>query len=258
MCELLGLSAKKRRKVNDALREFFSHSNDHPHGWGLARFAESGIAEIDKECVKASESPRLSELLSAPLEERSLIAHIRLATIGGMEYSNCHPFRTSDNTRRVWTLAHNGTIFHSRRIDHLFARQFGATDSERVLMYLVDQVDERQIRLGRALNAQERFDAVAQVVDDLAGGNKLNLLIHDGETLYAHTNFRDSLHYSAIDDALWLSTRPLSQGEWRPLPFARLVAIRDGELTREGAPHGKEYIYSPDDYRYLYMDFARL
>ena len=91
-----------------------------------------------------------------------------------------------------------------------------------------------------------------------AKGNKLNLLVFDGETLYAHTNFRGALHYLKDDDSVTLSTTPLSQGDWKPLPFTRLVAIKDGEFVREGPSHGHEYIYNPDDYRFVYMNFARL
>ena len=45
---------------------------------------------------------------------------------------------------------------------------------------------------------------------------------------------------------------------WKPLPLTRLVAAKDGRIVREGAAHGKEYIYNPNDYRFLYMDFATL
>ena len=41
-------------------------------------------------------------------------------------------------------------------------------------------------------------------------------------------------------------------------PLTRLVAAKDGRIVREGAAHGKEYIYNPNDYRFLYMDFATL
>ena len=60
------------------------------------------------------------------------------------------------------------------------------------------------------------------------------------------------------DDAVVFSTRPLGAGNWKPVPFTRLVAVQDGEFVREGRPHGHEYIYNPEDYRLIYMDFARL
>ena len=45
---------------------------------------------------------------------------------------------------------------------------------------------------------------------------------------------------------------------FRSRGLSRLVAAKDGEIVREGAAHEKEYIYNPNDYRFLYMDFATL
>ena len=278
MCEMLGMSAKRRRKANDTLRDFFSHAERHPHGWGLARFADADAQTglpaaggarpvrpewsrpplVEKEPAKATESEALRRILDEPVEERTIIAHIRFATVGTMEYANCHPFTAQDNTGRVWTLAHNGTVFDGAVLNAYMGVQFGETDSERVLLHLVGLVNREQIRLGRPLSERERFDVLSSAVAALAKGNKLNLLIHDGETLYAHSNFRGALNFRKEDDAITLSTNPLSRGEWNPVPFTRLVAVRDGEFVREGPSHGHEYIYNPDDYRLVYMNFARL
>ena len=92
----------------------------------------------------------------------------------------------------------------------------------------------------------------------LAKRNKLNLLIFDGEILYAHCNFRGTLHVCREDGAVTFSTRALSVGRWDPVPFTSLVAAKDDEIVRTSPPHGNEYIYNPDDYRMVYMDFARL
>ena len=54
MCELLGFSSRKKRRRNDLLREFYSHAEAHPHGWGLARFGDGHAPSIEKEPVKAT------------------------------------------------------------------------------------------------------------------------------------------------------------------------------------------------------------
>lgn len=36
MCELFGINAEENCQINEYLKEFFSHSSVHPHGWGLA------------------------------------------------------------------------------------------------------------------------------------------------------------------------------------------------------------------------------
>ena len=264
MCELLGISAKQRRAFNAVLREFFSHADQNPHGWGLARFTEADGSHmsrpvIDKEPSKATTSERLRGLLDADIEEQALLAHIRFASIGHPEYVNCHPFTATDSSGRAWTLIHNGTIFHSEALNGYLNIQSGTTDSERVLLYLVDCIDRAQARTGRPIGADERFDVLATEITALAAeGNKLNLLIYDGEVMYVHTNLRGTLHYCEDGDALIFSTKPLSKGTWKPVPFTRLLAVQDGAFIREAPPHGHEYVYDSEDYRYVYMGYAML
>ena len=258
MCEMLGISAKRRLSANDILRAFFSHAEQHPHGWGLATFPDGEAPVIDKEPICASRSAFLKGRLDAPIEERTLIAHIRFATVGHLEYENCHPFSAADNRGRIWTLAHNGTIFNGPQLNDYVGIQYGDTDSERVLLHLIDRIDREQIRLGRALDEEERFRTLAAVIAELSKGNKLNLLIYDGEILYAHCNFRGTLHVRREADVLMFSTSPLSGEGWEEAPFTSLVAAKDGEIIRTSPPHGNEYIHNPEDYRLVYMNFARL
>ena len=35
MCELFGLSARQKMNINRELKEFYSHAQDNPNGWGL-------------------------------------------------------------------------------------------------------------------------------------------------------------------------------------------------------------------------------
>ena len=67
--------------MNDYLREFYSHSNKHPHGWGVACL-EKQEAMIEKEPLQAAKSHYLKERLSVPIYAKTAVAHIRYATIG--------------------------------------------------------------------------------------------------------------------------------------------------------------------------------
>ena len=136
--------------------------------------------------------------------------------------------------------------------------QTGTTDSERILLHLVACIDREQARAGHPLDAAERFDVLAAEIAALADGNKVNLLFYDGEVMYAHTNLKETLYYCQDGDALIFSTKPLSTGTWEPVPFTRLVAVQDGTFIREAPPHGHEYVYNPEDYRYVYMGYAML
>ena len=178
MCELFGFSSKIPVQINDYLKEFYSHSEEHPHGWGLACMDGKEVM-IEKEPVKASASQYLKSRLTVPVQVKNAFAHIRYATIGNVDYKNSHPYTGKDRSGRRWTLIHNGTIFDYPRHNPYLHQQEGRTDSERILFFLVDQVNQRQSELGRSLRVEERLDLLDALVTDMAKGNKLNLLIYD-------------------------------------------------------------------------------
>lgn len=257
MCELFGVSSRSRVTVNYLLREFFSHSVRHANGWGLAVFYENSVS-LEKEPVQAIKSSYLKERLRQNITVKNMIAHIRLATRGNMEYVNCHPFVLRDNYDRCWTLAHNGTIFDYPRQNPYLYRQEGQTDSERILYFLVDQVNQRQTELERPLTQEERFGLMDALVSDMAKGNKLNLLIYDGELLYVHTNYADSLYMKRREDTLFFATVPLDRGSWDPHPFTTLCAYRDGHRLFVGTDHGNAYVDNALDMSMIFADYAGL
>lgn len=257
MCELFAACGKRKILLNEPLKTFFSHGETHPNGWGLATFHGEHVA-VEKEPENASTSRYLKNRLRGAIEEDVCLAHIRRATVGEIKYDNCHPFVAQDNTNRSWTLIHNGTIFKTERLNAYFRRQKGSTDSERVLLYLVDQINAELERLDRDLSFDERFDVLETVVGDLSEGNKLNLIIFDGEYLYAHSNYANSLHVCSNSDCAIFSTRPLDLNVWSALPITTLRAYRAGELARIGKNHGFVFVDSPDDMQFLFMDFAGL
>lgn len=257
MCELFGVSSQRKVTVNPLLKEFFSHSVRHANGWGMAVFYGNSVS-LEKEPVQAIKSTYLKERLQQNITVKNMIAHIRLATRGNMEYVNCHPFVLRDDSGRCWTLAHNGTIFDYPRHDPYLHWQEGSTDSERILYFLVDQVNRCQQEAGRPLTGGERFTLLDGLVSDMSKGNKLNLLIYDGELLYVHTNYADSLYYSQREDTLFFATAPLDNRDWRPHPFTTLCAYRDGRRLFQGTNHGMEYQDNAEDMRMIFADYAGL
>ncbi len=257
MCEIFGLSSQCDFIANDYLKTFYSHSSHHPHGWGLACISGSG-ALIEKESIQASESNYLRERLSQPIVSKILLAHIRYATIGNVEYKNCHPFTGRDNTGRRWTLIHNGTIFDYPQLNCYVKKQMGDTDSERVFLYFMDCLDKAQNQKCSKLAFEERFALFDEIISGMAEGNKLNLLFSDGKYLYAHTNCLGTLFYLTKDNSTIITTTPLSDEAWQPLPFTRLMAFYKGKLVKTGTNHGHEYIESPESMKLLYSIFANL
>ncbi len=255
MCELFGVTSAGRVAVNAYLREFSSHSVNHPNGWGMAIFYGDGVS-LEKEPLPAWRSAYLQSRLKHPFEVTNMIAHIRLATRGAMEYENCHPFVDRDDRGRAWTLAHNGTIFQSEILERYRDSQEGGTDSERILCHLVQEVNRYQGAFDRALSARERFQLVDQIILRIAEHNKVNLLIYDGELFYVHTNYRDSLFYKREGSAILFATVPLDGEPWEPVPFLRLLAYKNGALAYEGTKHSFEYT-DTGEHRQLF-DYANL
>lgn len=257
MCELFGICSKDELFISDYLKEFFTHSDKHPHGWGLGYLSKNQVM-IEKEPMQASKSKYLHSRLSQAINAKTVFAHIRYATIGNIEYSNCHPYTLKDDNQRQWTLIHNGTIFDFSPLDKFVKTQSGDTDSERILLYIVEQINKKERELQRQLDAKERFDLLDSIIIKMSKGNKLNLLLYDGDLMYAHSNFANSLHLLRKKSCAIFSTQPLSQEDWKPIPFTRLLAFCDGEIIFEGTNHKNEYIESEENLKFLYQIFSNL
>lgn len=260
MCELFALDTKEPVEAGEYLRDFFSHSLNHPNGWGLAQPSEYGC-NLEREPIMASKSHYLKARLACSIPSSILLAHIRKATIGNEEYNNCHPFVGMDRSGRQWTFMHNGTIFQLEGLDQYLYVQKGRTDSERLFLMFLDRMNEA-IRKNGELTEEQRFAVVEAMILEAAPGNKLNLILYDGEILYVHMNKKGTLHTLELENGRLFSTNPLVKStvvsKWKPLPMMQLLAYKDGTLIREGTVHEHEYIYEPERYEHIYYAFSEL
>lgn len=257
MCEIFGVSSPKSLHLNQYLEEFFRHSINHPNGWGLAML-DGGDSDIEKEPVEAIKSRYLKERMKEEISSQNMLAHIRYATIGNEKYSNCHPFKKKDQSGRTWTMVHNGTIFDYAPLEKYFHAQKGDTDSERILLYIVDQIDRMEAGLYRKLTDIERCALLDSIVVDMSLDNKLNLILYDGELTYVHANYVGSLHYLKKEGGILISTQPLSSENWQPVPLTKLHVFRNGEKIFEGTDHGHMYEDNEERIGLLYLAYANL
>ena len=283
MCELFGINAGKEINVSLWLQTFFTHSEENPNGWGIACFHQNpagraGFGTLEKEPVKAVQSTYLKERLRQDLRASTLLAHVREATIGSIVYNNTHPFQKTDDSGRCWTLAHNGTIFEGDLLRGFVEAQEGQTDSERVLLYLVDRINRaRREKLGEMpssedeqapdsrpeaeLTVEERCRIIDQAVALLAPGNKLNLMLFDGEILYTHTNLQGTFHSCSVGEAVLFATVPFLTGciaHWEEEPLTTLCAWKEGVRIYQGSPHHNVYVEDPEKMLSLMMAYAQL
>lgn len=257
MCEIFGACFDRESCINSYLKNFYRRSDKHPHGWGLA-YTDGSSISIEKESLQASKSHYLKEKLSQPIISKTILAHIRYATIGNIDYKNCHPYKAKDNSSRRWTLIHNGTIFDYPPLNKFLKLQKGDTDSERILLYIIEQINNAQEISGKPLNAEERFSLLDSIISDMAKGNKLNLLIFDGEYMYAHTNYAGSLHYLKKEEGFIFSTLPLTNENWKKMPLTTLQAYKDGKHIFSGTNHKNEFVDNEESLKYLYQIFSDL
>lgn len=255
MCELFGYSGERSLDVSPYLRTLASHSPDHPHGWGIAAIYGKYV-NLEKEPKPAWVSDYLRSRLEDPLEVSTVIAHIRKATRGSMIHSNCHPFVQQDAANRTWTLAHNGTIFESDILEAYRNEQIGSTDSERILCHIIRKSNDLPIFASNPAFCNTRFEMVDRVILEIAEHNKLNLLIHDGEYLYVHTNMANTLYQKSVPGGTLFATVPLDEGGWEPVPMMQLLVYANGKCIFEGTKHGYEYRNpdAPD----MYQNWAAL
>lgn len=256
MCEMFGITADKEVVANPLLESFYQHSSENRDGWGLAVFRGHSVT-MEKEPRMAAQSTYLRQRLSRDIRCRNLFAHIRKATIGRIEYANCHPFIWDDNSGRTWTLMHNGTIFEPDSMERPSVEPEGTTDSERILLYIIDQVNKEIVRLGRDLDSSERFRLLDTLVTRISKGNKLNLLIYDGENMYVHTNCPGTLHEWTDDHMTLFATKPFRMDGWQPLTMNRLLAYRDGVRIETGTDHGNTF-EDNKDMTMLYFAYSEL
>ena len=254
MCELFGVSADWTIPVNDYLKTFYSHSVEHHHGWGLA-LLDDGLVSIEKEPVRAADSRYLKNRLTCKVITSRCMAHIRKATIGDVSYVNTHPFAVKDSSGRKWVFAHNGTIFESDVLNKYIYVQQGSTDSERLLYYIADRVNELN---KRGADDKARFELISNIVRDITPGNKMNFLLYDGEYFYVHKNEPGTMYRLIRPGIAVFSTHPLDDQKWEEFPQDQLIVYKNGRAVYEAEPHGNTYIHDEEKMRFLYLDHSML
>ncbi len=256
MCELFGVTSRSKLELNELLTSFFSHGTEHPNGWGMAFFYGNAVS-LEKQPEASYKSDYLKQRLQYKVEADKMIAHIRLATRGSLNYENTHPFVMRDNSDRTWTLAHNGTIFDCDLLKPFIRSQQGQTDSERILAYIVNRMN-LEMENRKELSGQERFGLVDEILCEITPENKVNLLLFDGELLYVHTNYQNSLYSCRKGEAVVISTRPLDYHVWEPVPMNTLIAYQDGEQVYTGTDHKNEFFETEEKMRLLFLDYSNL
>ena len=196
MCRLYGFRANEPTKVECSLvhaqNALMAQSRmdlvglTHGHGWGVAEHPD-GIPFVEKQAWAAYHGEQFKKT-AARVYSKTVIAHVRRATVGPPGLENTHPF-----VHGVWLFAHNGTVPNFDRVrdrlidvmDPLHRSEIrGSTDSEHVFRYLLgvwQQHPERPL-LETLSSGLEQVIAWCREIDSQAKIS-LNVLWTDGERM---------------------------------------------------------------------------
>ena len=188
MCQLLGMNANTPTDVMFSFTGLATRAEEHKDGFGIAFFEGAGLRLlVDHHSARVSP---VAELVKRyPIKSDNVIAHIRKATQGRVALQNTHPF-VRELWGRYWVFAHNGDLqgFHPRL--HGAFRPVGDTDSEHAFCWLMQELAKSHASVP---GVDELSATLRELVPQVARHGNFNLLLSNGEALWAHASTR--LHY---------------------------------------------------------------
>jgi len=221
---------------------------EHADVWGLASYGD-GDPDVEHRDTAAFEGIHFSAAVER-IYAKTVIAHVRQATVGVASALNTHPFRYGR-----WTFAHNGTLANFTALQQqlreeagsrLNAERRGSTDSELIFLWLLSRLDKSGVSLSSPCGEGRRIAEVLvrsiKQLDKAAKGpscdvSQLNFLLTDGRVLLA-ARWNHPLHYvqrfgvhdceicgiphiehrpDANYRACVIASEPISHESWQPL-----------------------------------------
>ena len=234
MCRLFGFRSSIPAAVHPSLvtekNSLLHQSREHKDGWGIASYNTSDNPFVAHGLGPAHCDPDF-ERVSSQVSARTVVAHIRLASVGPVERTNAHPF-----TFGRWCFVHNGTLKnfaqHRARVEALIHPDFrgrirGDTDSERCFYVFLSRLAEQRQCLVGAACVEKVARALAETME-LVGGitdvspeerSSMNFLVTNGDVMVA-TRRNRTLFLS--DTAPETGTMPHRPHAGPPRPGTRL------------------------------------
>jgi predicted glutamine amidotransferase len=199
MCRLFGFRSAVPAAVHPSLvtekNSLVIQSKEHKDGWGIAAYGVESRPSVAHGVGPAHSDPdfhRVSSLVSS----HTVVAHVRLASVGAVELRNSHPFLYGR-----WSFVHNGTLKnfeqHRHAVESLIRPDLrpnirGTTDSERCFHIFLTRLAVRE-PLDGAVSVQEVARAVAETMElvsaitDMHGPDRsaMNFLVTNGDVMVA-------------------------------------------------------------------------
>jgi glutamine amidotransferase len=199
MCRLFGFRSSLPAAVHPSLvtekNSLLRQSKEHKDGWGIASYEEGEHPLVAHGLGPAYCDPDF-ERVSSRVSARTVVAHLRLASVGSVEKRNAHPF-----TLGRWCFVHNGTVRnfarHQAEVEALIrpdlrAHIQGATDSERCFYLFLTRLAEQQ-PLDSPACVEKVACALAKTMEQVAAitdvpgqdRSSMNFLVTNGDVMVA-------------------------------------------------------------------------
>ncbi len=258
MCRLYGFRANEPTKIEcslvhaqNALMEQSKGDQEgliHGHGWGVAEHPD-GVPVVEKQAWAAYDGEHFKKT-AARVYARTVVAHVRRATVGPPGMENTHPF-----VHGVWLFAHNGTVpnFDAVRerlieaLDSLHRTEIrGSTDSEHIFRYLLTLWErwpqrplletlrvglEQIIAWSQDIDPRQRISLnVIWTNGEQMVGSRLNrtlwYLERDGVVTcevcgQSHVHHKQDQHYRAVE----IASEPITHEDWLQVPNGTVFAV---------------------------------
>jgi glutamine amidotransferase len=199
MCRLFGFRSSVPAAVHPSLvtekNSLVQQSREHKDGWGIASY-ETGEQPLVAHGLGPAYCDPDFERVSSRVSSRTVVAHLRLASVGKVEKRNAHPF-----LHGRWCFVHNGTVRnfarHQAEVESLIrpdllTRIQGATDSERCFYLFLTRLAKLQSLEGRACVEKvacalaETMGLVSAITDEPGEQrSSMNFLVTNGDVMVA-------------------------------------------------------------------------
>lgn len=121
-----------------------------------------------------------------------------------------------------------------------------------------DEINKAYRKEKRPLTNEERIRVIEAAIHTIVPGNKLNLMLYDGELFYLHKNEQGTMYRKMVPGGAMFATLPLDQGKWTEVPENRLLVYQDGQLLYIGERHTFSYIHNEEHMKLLYLAYSAL
>ncbi len=233
MCRLFGFRSSVPAAVHPSLvtekNSLVQQSREHKDGWGIASY-EAGEQPLVAHGLGPAYCDPDFERVSSRVSSRTVVAHLRLASVGRVEKRNAHPF-----LHGRWCFVHNGTVRnfarHQAEVESLIrpdllTRIQGATDSERCFYLFLTRLAKLQSLEGPACVEKvacalaETMGLVSAITDEPGEQrSSMNFLVTNGDVMVA-TRRNRTLFLS--DTAPETGKRPHRAHSGAPAPGTQL------------------------------------